>query len=210
MITRTSLVFAAAVFMGNVSLAGATPRAATTRVSDLRPAMNRLWEDHVMWTRLYIISALAESADKPATTERLLQNQIDIGNAMKPFYGDAAGDALSALLKQHVLIAADVIASAKARDGIKEQQAILAWRSNADEIALFLAKANPRHWPATEMKAMMREHLDATTAEVVARLTGDWKADVKAYDAVHDQILHMSTMLSDGIVEQFPRQFAAR
>jgi hypothetical protein len=57
------------------------------------------------------------------------------------------------------------------------------------------------------MKAMMRSHLRLTTSEVVARLTKDWAADVRAYDRIHAQILHMSDMLSAGLVAQFPGRF---
>ena len=51
--------------------------------------------------------------------------------------------------------------------------------------------------------------MSTTTAEVVARLTHDWDADVRAYDAVYDHILMMSDALADGIVKQFPDKFRA-
>src|SRR5688572_17019614 len=73
-------------------------------------AVRKLWEDHVTWTRVYIIAALAGLPEADAAAQRLLQNQTDIGNAVKPFYGDAAGDQLTALLKDHILIAADLLA----------------------------------------------------------------------------------------------------
>lgn len=172
-----------------------------------RSDMRKLWEDHITWTRLYIISALENLADKGATTNRLLQNQTDIGNAIKPVYGDAAGNALTALLKDHILIAADLIEGVKTGDTARSSKASARWNANADEIAAFLSGANPKNWPAPEMKSMMREHLSATTAEVVARLKKDWEGDVRAYDEVHKQILHMADMLSSGIIAQFPANF---
>ena len=81
------------------------------------------------------------------------------------------------------------------------------WTANADRIATFLSKANPRFWKLGEMKAMMHDHLRLTTDEVVARLQGKWAADVRAYDRIHVQILHMADMLSDGLVGQFPARF---
>jgi hypothetical protein len=54
------------------------------------------------------------------------------------------------------------------------------------------------------MKAMMREHLDLTAAELVAHLQKDWAADVAAYDKVETQILKMAEMLTAGIAKQFP------
>jgi hypothetical protein len=173
----------------------------------LRNDMRKLWEDHVTWTRLAIISLTTSAPDTQATVGRLLENQDDIGDAIKPFYGDAAGEELSRLLREHILIAADLIAAAMAGDQTAVATHQARWRDNADRIAAFLNGANPREWKLREMKAMLYEHLDLTTAEVVARLQGDWAADVAAYDAIHVQALKMADELSTGIVEQFPRRF---
>jgi hypothetical protein len=173
----------------------------------LHSDMRKLWEDHITWTRLAIISLLGDTPDTEATVGRLLQNQADLGNALKPFYGDAAGNQLTALLREHILIAAEVIAAAKAGDQAKLGDAQARWEANADEIAAFLNSANPRFWTLPVMKAEMRMHLKLTTDEVVARLQGDWAADVAAYDAVHDHILHMSDLLSSGLIKQFQHRF---
>ncbi len=175
--------------------------------SDFHDAMRRLWEDHITWTRLFIVSALGDLPDKAATTDRLLQNQSDIGNAVKPFYGKEAGDKLTSLLRDHITTAAQLVATARAGDKAKQDDATKRWFANADEIASFLSGANAKNWPAAEMKSMMHGHLAATTAEVVARLKADWPGDVAAYDRVHSQILEMADMLSAGIVNQFPDKF---
>jgi hypothetical protein len=173
----------------------------------LRNAMRKLWEDHITWTRVFIISAAGDLPDKDAATQRLLQNQMDIGNAIEPYYGDAAGDKLTALLKEHITTAAEIVTAAKAGDTAKMQDANRRWFANADAIAAFLSGANPKNWPGGGMKAMMHDHLNLTTNEVQARLKGDWAADIAAYDRVHEQILHMADMLSDGIINQFPKKF---
>jgi hypothetical protein len=170
-------------------------------------AMRKLWEDHVTWTRMFIVEAAADSPATDATATRLLANQDDIGDAIKSFYGDEAGDQLAALLKEHILIAADILSAAKAGDQDGVAGSSERWYANADEIADFLAAANPEAWPAEEMRTMMREHLDLTLDEAVARLQGDFDADIAAYDTLHQQILHMADMLSDGIVAQFPDAF---
>jgi hypothetical protein len=170
-------------------------------------AMRKLWEDHVTWTRLYIVSAAAGLPDQEATAQRLLQNQADIGNAIKPFYGEAAGDQLTALLRDHILIAAELLQAAKSGDTAGFNAANERWYANADEIATFLHNANPKAWPLAEMKTMMKEHLDLTLVEASARLAGDWEGDIAAYDQIHVQILHMADMLSNGIIRQFPKKF---
>jgi hypothetical protein len=183
----------------------------TTALSEksvaLHADMRKLWEDHVTWTRLAIISLETGTPDTDATVARLLRNQTDIGNAIKPYYGNAAGNELTRQLRAHILIAADVIAAAKAGDQTKLADTQARWDKNADQIATVLNSVNPRYWPLATMKAEMHMHLKLTTEEVVARLQGNWKADVVAYDKVHRHILHMSDMLSDGIVKQFASRF---
>jgi hypothetical protein len=154
--------------------------------------MRELWSEHVMWTRLAIISPTTKAPDTQATVARLLRNQVQIGDAIKPFYGAAAGNALTGLLHAHSLIAADVIAAAQAGDKAKLAGAQARWVRNADSIAAFLHRANPHAWPLATMKAEMHTHLNLTTAEVVDRLQGKWGADVAAYDRVVRHILHMS------------------
>ena len=173
----------------------------------LRQDMRKLWEDHVTWTRLAVIGLTTDAPDTEASVGRLLRNQTDLGNAIKPFYGKAAGNRLTALLREHIVIAADLIAVARKGDteGVASEQA--RWTANADEIATFLSNANPRSWKPATMKSMMRAHLRLTTNEVVARLRKDWAADVLAYDRIHVQILHMADMLSDGLIAQFPGRF---
>ena len=200
------LAFIVGLTFPMTSRSAATLSAANDKQSAFQDAMRKLWEDHITWTRVFIISALADLPDKAAATERLLQNQVDLGNAIKPYYGDAAGEKLTTLMKEHITTAAEVVAAAKANDTAKLDDANKRWGANADQIADFLSGANP-NWPAAEMRKMMRGHLDLTTAEVVARLKGDWKADIAAYDKVHEQILHMADMLSDGIIKQHSAKF---
>jgi hypothetical protein len=173
----------------------------------LHDGMRKLWEDHITWTRLAIISLEGGTPDTDATVARLLENQADIGNAVKPFYGETAGSTLTRLLREHILIAADIIAAAKTGDATKLADAQESWLANADQIAGLLHSVNPRYWPLDVMKAEMHTHLELTTEEAVAHLQGDWEADVDAYDQVHGHILHMADLLSNGLIKQFPNRF---
>jgi hypothetical protein len=220
-LTRTAAVAGAILLSGTIGVVAASsaqPSAhadhAATAGRSSREAfhddMRKLWEDHITWTRLYIVSAATLPGDLPdigPTADRLFANQADIGNAIARFYGQAAGDQLTDLLTDHIALAAEAIAKAKAGDDAGLQDALDRWYANADEIAEFLSDANPRNWPLAEMRAHMREHLDLTLSEAVARLHGEYAADIAAYDQVHTQILEMADMLSDGIIAQFPAEF---
>ena len=179
-----------------------------TAAADLTMTMRKLWTDHTVWTRDYIIAAVDDKPDAMAAANRLMKNQEDIGNAIAGYYGAAAGQQLTSLLKQHISIAVDLIKAAKAGNKTAQKQADDKWQANAVDLATFLSKANP-NWPQATLVDMMKTHLSTTTAEVVARLTKDYDGDVRAYDAVYEHILMMSDALSDGIVKQFPEKFKA-
>jgi hypothetical protein len=173
----------------------------------LKQAMRKLWSDHVIWTREYVVAAVNGSSDAQAAAARLLKNQEDIGAAIVPFYGQEAGDKLTALLKQHIIIAVDVVNAAKANDQARLQEASAKWKQNGADIANFLSKANS-NWPGQAMVDAMNMHLETTTREVVDRLQKNYDDDVKAFDAIYDHILKMSDVLADGIVKQFPARFS--
>ncbi len=181
--------------------------ALTKSAVELRVAMRQLWDDHMVYTRTYIISSLAGLEDTGKMAERLLKNQDDIGNAIKPIYGEAAGNKLTALLRDHILIAADIVAAAKAGDNDAVAKGQVRWRANADDIAVFLSSANP-NWKLDDMKNMLYKHLATTTNEVVSFLRKDWPSEIGAYDEGHAHMMMFADMLTDGIVKQFPKKFS--
>ncbi|WP_439937896.1 hypothetical protein ACS3YM_18445 [Nocardia sp. N13] len=169
--------------------------------------MRKLWEDHVTWTRLAIVTFADGSAGFDATAARLMRNQKDIGDAIKPFYGKAAGHQLTALLEDHIGIAVELLQAAQSGDYAAFARAKRGWYANADDIAGFLTRANPHYWPRAAMRAAMRGHLDMTLAEASHELTGQYAASVADYEEVHHHILGMADVLSSGIVRAFPRRF---
>jgi hypothetical protein len=181
-------------------------KTSSAAADELRTNMRKLWEDHVTWTRNVICCLVDDLPGADQAVKRLLQNQDDIGNAIKPVYGEQAGNKLTALLHDHISISADVVKAAKAPDNAALDAANKKWYANADEISAFLSKANPI-WKLADMKKMMHDHLKLTTDEAVARIKKNYDGDVAAYDKVHNEILEMSDMLSDGIIKQFPGKF---
>ena len=224
-------IVAIVALSGLLAVAGASPASGSARAKPVlkvtkkaekttpsalafHDAMRKLWEDHITWTRNVIISFKLNEPDPNAllpdlnaALARLLQNQVDIGNAIKPYYGEAAGNQLTALLHDHITIAGEVLAALKTGNSAALANAQARWYANAHDIAVFLSTANPENWPLAEMDQMLKEHLDATTAEAVARFQSNWSGDVAAYDMVHTQALAMADMLSTGIIAQFKNRF---
>jgi hypothetical protein len=179
----------------------------STAAVSLKLALRRLWSDHVIWTREYVVAAVAGTPDASAAAARLLKNQEDIGNSVVPLYGEDAGRALTDVLKRHILIAVDLVAAAKAGDSAKFAENDRKWTENAEEIAGVLSGANSQNWSRADVTDLLMQHLNLTKAEVVARLSGDWEADVAAFDQIFTEILTVGDVLADGIVKQFPDKF---
>lgn len=173
---------------------------------DLKMNQRRLWIDHVSWTRSFIVSDIASLEDKSIVLERLLKNQDDIGNSIKPYYGEDAGNKLSSLLKEHIELAGNVLESAKNKDSKALEKNNKLWYENADKIADFLSTANP-NYSNKVLKDMLYKHLQFVTDQVVARLSNDWKSDITSYDKGEDHMIHFADILSDGIIKQFPDKF---
>jgi hypothetical protein len=169
--------------------------------------MRKLWEDHIVWTRAAIVAFADGSDGFNAAARRLLRNQVDIGDAIKPFYGARAGDRLASLLHDHITIAVEVLQAAKAGDQAAFDAANARWYANGNDVADAISALDPHTWPRAVIRDMMRTHLDQTLTEASAELTGHDRASVRAYDAIHHHILDMADALSAGIIAQFPHRF---
>jgi len=172
----------------------------------LKSDMQKVWIDHTIWTRSYIVSAMSNRPDQKDVLDRLLRNQQDIGNVIKPYYGEDAGNRLAELLRKHIHIAVKIVEAAKAGNQADIQKFDADWHRNADEIAKFLSAANP-NWPFKTLQDMLYTHLQLIKEIVIACLHGDWKADIAATDKNEIHMIHLADILTEGIVKQFPEKF---
>ena len=173
----------------------------------LHDEMRALWEAHGAWTHMVIVSFAGNVPNLAAEEQVLLQNQVDIGNAVKPYYGTAAGDDLTRLLKAHILGAVAVLVAAKSGDKSKLAQAETEWFANGREIADFLHAADPRFLSRSAARRMMNIHLTQVIQQGVDELTGNYLADARAFAPYIRHILDMADMISSGIISQFPARF---
>lgn len=184
----------------------AVPRP-TAKAIAFHDSMRALWEAHGSWTHMVIVSFVGNLPNLPAEEQVLLQNQVDIGNAVKPYYGTAAGAKLTKLLKAHILGAVSVLEAAKSGDQSKLAAAEAAWSANGRQIADFLHAANPRFLSRSAARQMMKTHLNQVIEQAVDELKGDYAADARAYGPYIRHILDMADMISGGIIRQFPSRF---
>lgn len=176
------------------------------KMVELKFAMQKAWIDHTIWTRSYIVSAVNQLPDQQYVLQRLLQNQQEIGDLIKPFYGEEAGNKLAELLREHIMIAGKLVEAAKVNNQAEVEKFQVMWHRNADDIAKFLSDANP-NWTFKELQDMLYTHLQLITEIVISCMRGDWKADIAATDKNEIHMIHLADILTEGIVKQFPEKF---
>ncbi len=182
-------------------------RALTPRPLAFHDEMRALWEAHGAGTRMVIVSFVGNLPNLQAQEQTLLRNQVDIGNAVKPYYGRSAGNKLTKLLKEHILGAVTVLVAAKSGDKSQLAQAEAAWSANGRQIADFLHAANPHFLSRTDARRMMRVHLQQVIEQAVDEVTGNYAASANAFGPYIRHILDMADMISGGIIRQFPSRF---
>lgn len=183
-------------------------KAMTPKELAFHDAMRELWQEHGTYTERAIVDYVSGNPDTEAVVATLLQNQVKIGNAVKPYYGAAAGKALTKLLKEHINDAVATLAAAKAGDTAATKKASAVFYANGNEVAAFLHAANPHHWSLKAMQTMMRVHLDQVVGLAVDQIEGHYAAAIKLYATyIHHLNVDMADMLSDGIIAQFPGRF---
>jgi hypothetical protein len=179
----------------------------TARAVAFHDQMRALWEAHGSWTHMVIISFVGNLPNLKAEEAVLLRNQVDIGNAVKPYYGRAAGNKLTRLLREHIRGAVGVLVAAKSGDKTKLTSAERAWFANGRRIADFLHAADPRFLSRTAARRMMKVHLNQVIEQAVDELKGDYRADARAFAPYIRHLLDMADMISGGIIRQFPGRF---
>jgi hypothetical protein len=207
--TAATLAGLAIGSIASMPAASAAPASSTItpKASAFHDAMRALWEAHGTWTERAIVDFVGGLPDTKLVIGRLLRNQTDIGNAVKPYYGVKGGNELTTLLKAHINDAVALLEAAKSGNTSKTAKAKAAFYSNGNKVAGFLHAANPHNWTIAAMRKMMRVHLNQVVGLAVDQLEGHYGAAIKLYGVYIRHILDMGDMLSTGIMQQFPARF---
>jgi hypothetical protein len=183
------------------------PTLNTNSYKTFNSAMRKLWGDHMQWTYATVDAFFNNPDALQAHLNRLLQNQKDIGAAIVPYYGQAAGDTLAALLATHINQAPPVLQAAKDNNQPALDAALADWHANAEDIADFLAAANTQNWQQAHLREEMKGHITQTTTYAVDLLQKNYTKAITDYETAHNHMMHFADGLSEGIAKQFPGKF---
>lgn len=174
----------------------------TPKRLQLYDTLRRLWMEHVIWTRFFIVSAVFGLPDSDTVTCRLLRNPADFADVLRPLYGELKAARFKNLLTEHLQIAGELVSAAKAGDSTKADAKRREWYANADEIAGFLSEINP-YWNEKTWQTLLYDHLKMTEDEAGQMLKGQYEASVAQFDAIQKEALEMADYMSQGIFRQF-------
>jgi len=177
------------------------------KVLELNRAMRDLWYAHMYWTLITVDAYYNDPRGLNAKLNRLLQNQKDIGAAIVPYYGQAAGDHLAKLLTEHITLAVPVLKAAKENDKVALDKAVKDWYANAKAIGTFLASANPKNWDAKDTQAALEMHITQTIAYSVSILKAEYSQSFGGFEEATRHMVMLADMLTEGIAKQFPERF---
>lgn len=173
--------------------------------TELMNDMRLVWSQHVYWSRMYLISLAEQLKDQNDVANRLLQNPGDIANIFARFYSDQTANMIERLLTEHLQIGAKLIVAL--RDGQTEEaeQLKYQWHENANQMAVAFNRINP-YYKYEDLHDMLDKHLELTTQEVVMRLSGNYPADIEAFNKVEQEAMEMADYFTAGIMKQFLKQ----
>ncbi len=173
----------------------------------LQNRQRTLWEQHVMYTRMVIMTIADSLSDDAEVTKRILQNPQDFANLYRKYYGDNVARHIAELWTEHLVIAKEMFQSLKKGKSEAAAEAEKRWYENARDIAEYYSTFNP-FYNRDMLEKMMFAHLDIVKKEFDARLAKRYTDDIAAYDEGERQALGMADFFSQGIAKQKSSMFS--
>jgi hypothetical protein len=175
---------------------------------ELARTMQRLWADHAMWARQYIIAAVDERPEAPEAAARWLRVGDDIGRELEQHYPRRTARRVAKLLRQHVMVAVDLIDAARNVDKVKCMDIDDVWWNNGEDLVDELCARNEA-WSRAELLAQWDAMRQQTKDVLAARLEQNFDKDVDAFDQMLTTTTNFADTIADGILRQFADKFAA-
>lgn len=165
----------------------------------LNEDMRLAWLNHVYWTRMYLMSAVADNAEQQAVEERLLETADEITDVFARYLPIATTRQLRNLLTEHIEIAGQIIQALKAKNMSDYDALVKEWYRNANQMAALFANYNP-YFGSRETRNMLLNHLDLTREEIEQQVNGEYEQSIDVFRDVEQQALAMADYFARGLL----------
>jgi hypothetical protein len=183
---------------------GAAAKQISNKTAETRAAMRDLWLHHVFWIRTVVVATLAKNdAAMRAAEQETVANAKAIAGAIEPFYGSAAKDALFKLLAGHY---GAVKAYLVADDAASQGTATEALTKNAEEVAVFLSKANP-NLPKEAVSGLLLAHGGHHIQQIQDLRAAKYDAEARTWGEMKAHIYAIADALTQALAKQFATRF---
>lgn len=157
---------------------------------DLKSTLRKLFTDHGVYTA-FVLKSIIDDVSPDVFLKRLLVNQKDIGDELKPLIGNTKGNLITKLLTEHIKLAGECIKAAAKHDKQIQKKLNMLFK-NSDQVAAALSSINPQKLPYDITQEMFEIHNNFVVDMAMARVAKDYKKEQILYDAYYNELLDMS------------------
>jgi|AraplaMF_Col_mMF_1032025.scaffolds.fasta_scaffold00156_32 hypothetical protein len=184
-----------------------TPPEGSAKVVATDAAERDLWVNHIFWVRNVVVATLAKNTAEAKVAEaEVVANAHGIADAIKPFYGDKAGDALFNLLAGHYGAIKAYLTATAAGDKAGQQKATDELMANADKIATFLSGANP-NLPKDAVLGLLQAHGEHHISQIQQLKAKQYADEAQTWTEMQTHMYVIADALTGAIAKQFPDKF---
>lgn len=211
---RPIVLFASLQAMLGVAVTGCSPTSDDPKEQEvvvsqeaLQDEQQLLWTQHAAWTRTLLVETLADTSSTPQVKVRLRDAHADLGDALRPFFGDEAAVALTDLLAAESGALIDVLDARRSGDADAAAEAEAHWRARTDELAALFAEQSSA-WSGETFARTLELRVDATLEQIDARLAGDWARDWSAFERLQLLQRSLADEITSGLAANFPERIS--
>ena len=170
-------------------------------------ALRDLWLGHIFWVRNVSVAAIDknELAVK-ASEQQAVANAKAIAASIEPFYGAAAKDGFFKLLAGHYGAVKAYLVATVASDASAQATATQALTSNAEEIAVFLSKANP-YLPKDALQGLLLAHGGHHIQQIQQLKDRKYEAEAQTWEEMKQHVYQIADATADALAKQFAKKF---
>jgi hypothetical protein len=175
--------------------------------SQTSATLRDLWIAHIFWVRSVSLAALDKNdAAIKAAEQQAVANAKSIAASIEPFYGAAARDVFFKLLAGHYGAVKAYLVATIGNNPSGQAAAVQSLTANAEQIAVFLSKANS-YLPKDTLNSLLQAHGGHHIQQIQELKARDYVAEAKTWEAMKNHVYQIADATAEALTKQFPERF---